>query len=254
MTKGSKVINQALKYLGVSEVWGPNRGPQIDKWEARWNLKGEPWCGMFSDAMYFESEVDDNDLNHPSTAEICRRANQKSAFWNGKGRIPVGSLWVNCGVHVALVTADLGDGTVKTIEGNHNNAVQMGRRRISDGKIVVPPAVDVDDTPSPKYEYWLEDEGAKQSLFKVNGVVGVWATKAARDKRLKEIIKSPNWKKYHPRAIARKDWKGRQRYYILLGPLRYYGPFDSKESRDNARVILEEKLGRKLRPFSRKVK
>lgn len=254
MTKGEKVVNKALEYLGVSEVWGSNRGPQIDKWEARWNLKGEPWCGMFADAMFAEADVDDSDLCHPSTAEMCRRATEQRAFWNGNGKVPAGSLWIKCGIHVAIVMADLGDGTVKTIEGNFGNKVDIGRRRISDGKIIIPPAVAASVEPPVKYEYWLEDTKAKQSLFQVNGNVGVWATKAARDKRLTELAKSPNWKKYHPRAIARKDSKGRQRYYILLGPLTYYGPFATKEMRNDARAILEKKLGRSLRPFSRKVK
>lgn len=254
MTNGERVIAKATSYLGVSEIWGRNRGPDIDRWQARWGMRGEPWCGMFADAMFSEAGVDDAGVCHPSTSEMCSRALYKGLFQDRSKTAPPGSLWINCGIHVAIVVKDLGDGTVKTIEGNYNNAVSYGRRSKWDGKIIVPPAIKADATPPPpKYEYWLEDPNAKQKLFQIKGKVGVWATKAARDKRMEELKKSPTWKKWHPRPMSRKDSKGRVRYYIIMGPLRYYGPFNTKEVRDNAQKLLEKKLGRVLRPFKRKV-
>lgn len=256
MTNGQKVITTGLKYVGVHEVpMGSNSGPYIDGWEARWGLHGQPWCNMYTDAMFSEAKVDDDNVNTPSTEVTWQRAVQKGDVWDGKSLIPEGAMWVVPGTHICFVTADLQDGTVKTLEGNHMNAVLPNRRYVRDGKIIIVPSVKHDTPPpAPKYEYWIEDTEAKQKLFQVNGKVGVWSTKAARDKRLAELKKSKEWAKYHPRAMKRLDSKKRMRYYIIMGPLRYYGPFNTKEMRDSAKLTLEKKLNRKLRSFNRKVK
>ena len=66
MTKGEKVVKKAFEYLGVREApYGSNRGKDIDRWEARWGMQGQPWCGMFTDAMFAEANVDDAKLHEP---------------------------------------------------------------------------------------------------------------------------------------------------------------------------------------------
>lgn len=255
MTNGERVVATASKYIGVYESWGSNQGPYINGWEARWGMKGEPWCGMFADAMFYEADVSDNGLCHPSTGEMCSRAAWQGAFIDNDEVAPPGSLWIKCGIHTAIVVRDNKDGTVTTIGGNETNGVRLGRKSKADGRIIVPPAIKADATPPPpKYEYWFEDENAKQFLFNIKGKVAAWASKAARDKRMAELKQSDKWKKYHPRPIVRKDSKGRTRYYIVLGPYRYYGPYDSKEARDKAKGLVEKRLGRTLRSFRRKVK
>lgn len=253
MTNGDKVINQAVKYVGVKE-WTTNSSPTIDRWEARWGLKGQPWCGMFVDAMFAEAGVSDDGICHPSTTEMCKRAYSQFKVWNRQGKAPKGSLWIKCGIHTCFVIEDLGDGTVRTVEGNHNNSVDYGRRRLSDGIIIIPSAIAEDSIPKYKTEYWIEHRKAKRFLFQINGKVARWATKAARDKNLEDVKNSKRWKKYHPRAISKIGPDGKKRYYILMGPLLYYGPFGTKAKRDAAQKILEARFNTKLRPFSRKVK
>lgn len=251
MTNGDKVIKQAMSYLGVAETPdGSNRSPQIDKWEARWGLRGEPWCGMFADAMYAEAGVDDSGICHPATSVIC--SNGKKYKWDGKSTIPPGSLWVNCGVHVALITKDNQDGTVSTVEGNHSNRVAVGRRAIAGATIIVPPAVAGEVKTPAKKQYWLEDTSAKPYLLNVNGKIARWKSKASRDKVLETLNNNPEYRTLHPRPVSRGEGKNK-RYYVMLGGLKYYGPFDTIAIRDSAKKSLEKRLGHTLRPFRKTV-
>ena len=253
MTNGEKVIQKAMSYLGVKEVPdGSNRSPQIDKWEARWGLQGEPWCGMFADAMFAEAGVDDSGICNPATSTIC--ANGKGHEWDGKSTIPPGSLWVNCGVHVALISHDNKNGTVNTVEGNHSNMVATGIRSVAGATIIIPPAVKQDSPPPPpKYEYWLEDLSAKPQLLTVNGKVARWAKQASRDKVLDTLKSNPKFSSLHPRPVSHGVGKNKW-YYIMIGGLKFYGPFGTTQIRDAAQKSLEKRLGHSLRPFNKQVK
>ena len=250
MTKGDKVVKKAFEYLGVKESpMGSNRGPDIDRWESRWGLKGEPWCGMYSDAMYAEAGVDDSGINHPATSQIC--ANGKKYKWDGTGTIPPGSLWVNCGIHVAIITKHNDDGTVSTIEGNKSNMVATGRRPIAGATIIIPPAIRDEVRPPVVWEYWLEDTNAKPRLLTVNGKVARWKSKAARDKTIEKLKTNPDYARLRPRPVSRGEGKNK-RYFILIGNLKFYGAFDSIEIRNAAQKSLEKRLGHSLRRFRKK--
>lgn len=252
MTNGEKVVKKAFEYLGVKEVPnGSNRGKDIDRWEARWGMRAEPWCGMYADAMFSEAGVDDSGICHPATSQIC--VNGKKYKWNGRETIPPGSLWVNCGIHVAIVTRDNGDGTVSTIEGNKNNSVATGRRSVSGYTIIIPPSVKNDATPPPvKRQYWLEDLKAQQKLLTVNGKIARWKKKEYRDKVLEQIKDSPLYRGTTLAPVSRGTGRNK-RYFIRVGDLRYYGPWDKIEYRNAAQKSLEKRLGRRLRRFSKKV-
>lgn len=251
MTKGEKVVKKAFEYLGVREApYGSNRGKDIDRWEARWGMQGQPWCGMFTDAMFAEANVDDAGINHPATSQIC--VNGKKYKWDGRTTIPAGSLWVNCGVHVALIVKDNGDGTVATIEGNKNNMVATGVRSVAGYTIIVPPSVREGEPDPVKYTYWLEDLDAQQRLLTVNGKVARWKSKASRDKTLEKIKNSPLYKNTTLSPISTGEGKNK-RYFIRVGDLRFYGPWDKIEYRSEAKKSLEKRLGHTLRPFRKKV-
>jgi len=252
MTNGEKVIQKAMSYLGVKEVPdGSNRSPQIDKWEARWGLKAEPWCGMFADAMFSEAGVDDAGICHPATSVIC--SNGKKHMWDGKSTIPAGALWVNCGVHVALITHDNKNGTVNTVEGNHSNQVATGVRSVAGANIIIPPAVKQASPPPPKkYEYWLEDLTAKPQLLTVNGKVARWAKQVSRDKVLETLKSNPKFSPLHPRPVSHGAGKNKW-YYIMVGGLKLYGPFGTIQIRDAAEKSLEKRLGHALRPFNKQI-
>lgn len=227
-----------MSRLGERETGGPNRSPFIDLINARFGLRGTPWCGAFASWAYAEAGVDDSGLCHPSTALMCQRARDAGAVWGGHSPIPPGALWVNCGVHVAIVTRDLLDGTCLTVEGNHNDSVATGRRATADGIIIIPPAVAASLEPESHTEFWLEDTRAQPKLF------GPWNKKVLREHALESI---PRERRKRVRLIRAP----RGGFAWLEGPRRLYGPWAAKDARDEARKRIEARLNRELRPFSR---
>lgn len=238
MTNGEHVIEVASRYLGVRES-APNRGELVDRWAARWNLRGVPWCGIYADAMYAEAGVDDAGLCHPSVAEICRRARAAGAVWDGRSPIPPAALWCACGIHVALINAPLGGGVYSTIEGNHGDAVSAGERHVRDGLIVIPPAIR--EVVVPARTFWLEDTKAQPRLY------GPWREKDWRDRKLDEI---PKARRARARLVNHRD---QRQYAWIEGPRRLYGPWGSQDARDAAREALEHRLGHPMRAFSKEV-
>lgn len=240
MTPGEKVAACALRYVGVTESPpGSNRGPLIDKWEAFWHLRGEAWCAMFADAMYREAGVDDAGLIHPSTAVMRSRAEAAGAIIPSSARAPIGALWLYDPRHVNIVILDRADGTVDCVDGNSMSAVRQTRRRKSDARIVVPPGIAVEPDPPKVTEYLLEDPKAQPKLY------GPWVSKKNRDDALASL---PARK----RATARLVKTPAGKFAFLLGPRRLYGPWPTQQARDDAQRVLEVRLGRKLRPYSRK--
>jgi hypothetical protein len=150
MTQGQKVVETALKYLGVVEKPnGSNRGQLIDQWQRRWGMIAQPWCGMFVDAMFAEAGVNDSNICHPSTAVMASRIRSGNFAWRGIGPVPPGSLWVLDGIHTALVIKDLNNGSLLCVDGNSSNMVRKTIHPRSGFGIVigVPPAVR-DDVPA----------------------------------------------------------------------------------------------------------
>lgn len=242
MTPGEKVVATALRYIGVAESpAGSNRGPLIDKWQARWGLRGVAWCGIFCDAMYAEAGVDDHGLCHPSTAEMRRRAEAAGSILPTAARAPAGSMWLNDPNHVALVIRDNGDGTVTCVDGNSMSQVRQTRRRKADARIVVPIGIALEPDPPKVVEYLLEDPKAAPKLY------GPWASKASRDSALASL---PARKRANARPI--RTTAKPPKYAFLLGPRRLYGPWPTAAARDDAQKVIEARLGRRLRPFSRK--
>lgn len=239
---GQRVIAQATKYLGRHEIpMGSNtdQGGPIDRWERAYGLRGEPWCGMFAAGMYFEAGVDDDSIGHPATQVMYDRAKALGAIVSYP--IP-GSYFVYPGIHTGIVVRDLGGGVVETIEGNHGDRVATARRAYGPGTglyFLAPRAIRDGAKPTPPArDYFLEDVGATPILR------GPWRSKQARDKNLASL---PAARRAHARPIR----TARGKYAFLEGARRLYGPWGSKSQRDDARKILEARLGRTLRPMSR---
>lgn len=259
MTRGQKVVDTALRYLGVRET-SSNAGPYIDQWQRRWGMgRGtrigpQPWCGMFLNAMFAEAGVSDDNISHPSTAEICRRGEAKGARWNGTSPIPPGAIWVNCGIHAALVRRQINSSYVETIDGNSSDMVRLNTRPVRGNniRIYIPSEVrrsaPPPPPPAPKYEYFLVDKRGKRHLFAVNGKVARWKKQAAVLKRVNQLRKNPEYRELLPRPHKSGGW-----FYIILGPLASYGPFKKIDSLKNARKILEKRLGYRLQVMKRKV-
>jgi hypothetical protein len=232
MTAAERVIAAAARHVGVTESPpGSNRGPWIDRWQRRWGLLGQPWCGMFVSAVYAEAGVDDDDLAHPSTAEICRRARAQGAI---TGPMP-GAMVVWCGRHVEILVSEVRPGVWRTIGGNTGNQVAWRVRDISDALIVSPVAISSNQVER-RRRFWLEDPGARPKVY------GPWRLKAWREAAIRSLPRAQQ-------ARVRRVRIGRG-YGFVLGPRRRYGPWSTREARDASRAILERRLGRRLRPYS----
>jgi len=235
MTEGEKVARQAQKYVGVREVpMGSNRGPQVEKWQKPWGMgAGWPWCAAFADAMYKEAGVSDDGIGHPSTAVMYQRAKAQNAIVK---RPYPGAYILWPGVHVGIIVRDLGGGVCLTVEGNAGDGVMHKRRAYGSAVIVAPKAVRDYRQAAPARRYYLEDRGAKPRF------VGPWRRKAARERALRNA-----------KGFVRRVKVG-NKFAAYVGPRRVYGPWSTKAARDKARVILQRRIGRTLRPYSRPVK
>jgi len=241
MTAGERVARAAERYVGVREnPLGSNRGnPYPDRWQSPWGLGyGWPWCGAFAAAMYTTAEVDDQQIAHPSTAEIYSRAKRLGAIYPKP--IP-GAMILWPGKHVGIVVRDLGGGVCLTVEGNTSDSVAYRRRAYGPGSgvfFVAPREVRVGYVPtSPRRDYYLEDVGAKPVLR------GPWKIRSWRERIISRLPADRRSR------VRRVRWKGGFAFYD--GPTRVYGPWSSKASRDRAQKILEDRIGRRLRPYSR---
>jgi hypothetical protein len=186
---------------------------------------------MFVSAVYAEAGVDDDDLAHPSTAEICHRARAKGAV---TGPMP-GGMVVWCGQHVEILVSEVRPGVWRTIGGNVDNRVAWRVRDISGAICVTPIAIRRPAAASQHY-WWIEDPGAKPRRY------GPWRVRAWRERAISKL----------PPAMQRRVRRIRVagKYAYEIGPRRKYGPWTDKASRDAALKILEARLGRRLRPYS----
>ena len=238
MTPGEKVAAQAERYVGVREnPMGSNRGkPYPEKWQAPWGMgTGWPWCAAFADAMYKEVGVSDDGIGHPSTAVMYQRAKARGAIVKNP---MVGAYILWPGVHVGIVVRVYGNGVVLTVEGNAGDGVRYKRRSTSGCVFVAPKAVRVGNNPAAAVRnYYLEDLRVKSPRF-----VGPWRTKAQRERALKNV-------KTHVRRVR----VGRK-YAAYIGPPKIYGPWATLSQRNAAKRVLEDRLGRRLRPYSRPAK
>jgi hypothetical protein len=231
VTANQRVVATAARYVGVREnPMGSNRGPLIDKWERYWSMIGQPWCGMFASAVLREAGV--TDVSHPATAIICSKGREKG--WVTNRPVP-GALIVWCGTHVGILVSEVSPGVWNTIEGNSSDSVARRVRSLAGATLVVSPELR-HAQPSIERSYYLEDPTVTPKLY------GPWRTKAGREKAISSL--SPA----NQRLARRVRVNGK--YGFTIGR-RVYGPWLDKDGRDKAALVLERRLGRQLRPFSR---
>lgn len=241
MTPGEKVAAQAEKYIGVVESpKGSNQGrPYPEKWQSPWGMGyGWPWCAAFADAMYKETGVSDDGIGHPSTAVMYQRAKDKPGSIVPRPMPGCYILWP--GKHVGIVVRDLGGGVALTVEGNSDDSVAYRRRSYGPGSgavLVAPTEVRKGHVPlRARREYLLQDVTHKPRF------VGPWRTKAQRERALRRV-------KQHVRRVRVGN-----KYGAYIGTPEFYGPWAEASQRDAAQKVLEDRLGRRLRRFSRPVK
>jgi hypothetical protein len=243
MTNGQKVVQTALGELGITESpWGSNTGPEVDVFTGHYGMHAVPWCGCFAGWCFFKANVDDDGLCSPSTAVTCQRADADGGLRPAPGKpIPPGSLWINCGVHVELVRQDNGDGTVSNIGGNVNQQVALTRRFISDGRIIVPPAV-LAGQPEPVTVYGFDDTALRPRRY------GGWATREAREAVIANLAAD---KRAHVRRLRLPNTPSPFAFEIATSTRWRFGPWSDVAAREKAETdYLAGHPGARLRDWS----
>ena len=235
MTPNQRVVATAARYIGVREKppgSNDDGGGFITKSERYWSMRYEPWCGMACSAWLREAGV--TDVSHPATSVICSKGREKG--WTTTTPVP-GALIVWCGTHVEMLVSPANDsGTVwNTIGGNVSDSCQRKVRSLAGATIVVSPELR-HGRPAQERVYFLEDPKATPRLY------GPWRTRQAREKAISRM-------KPEQRAQARRV-RVKGKYAFELGR-KVYGPWLDEQGRDEAKGVLERRLGRQLRPFSR---
>lgn len=237
MSLNEQVVSRALRDVGrvIERPLGSNDdgGGPITDMEAHWGMRYEPWCGMAC-SRWLRAVPGVTDVSHPSTWTIVQQAKKRG--WVTNRPVP-GALIVwppEGGTHVEMIVEVLDANTVATVGGNVSDRVQRKVRSLSGATLVVSP--ELRNGSASARAYYLEDVAVKPKLY------GPWRTKAMRERVIASLTPAK-------RAAARRV-RIRGRYGFTLGR-RVYGPWLDKAARDNAQRILERRLGRRLRPFSR---
>lgn len=234
MTPNERVVATAARYIGVREnPMGSNRGPIIDRWSRYWNMLGVPWCGIACSAWLREAGV--TDVSHPSTWIIVKQAREKG--WTTNRPVP-GALVVwpeSGGRHVEMLVEEVSPGVWHCIGGNVSHQVKRTVRALTDCTLVVSPELR-HAKPRARRAFYLEDVAVRPAYY------GPWRTKAMRDRAIARLTPAN-------RRLARRvrDGKG---YGFTIGR-RVYGPWLDEDGRNAAQRVLEQRLGRTLRRFSR---
>lgn len=238
MLFGEKVAKAALGEVGTSEhPPGSNSGTKIRAYQMSTDLGGTgwPWCGAFVSWCYKMAHCSDDGLTSASTAVTYERAQAKSAIIKTPR---VGAMICWPGTHIGIIVENLGNGLVRTVEGNSADAVSVRTRNIHDGScvLIAPSAIRSEENiPAPK-AYYIERLDASPRLL------GPWQTLASRERAYKRL--SPALKK-----TARKVRTKKGKYAMLVGTRRILGPWSDPKARDNALKVLTSR-GERVRPYS----
>lgn len=117
------IIHAACNHLGVKEVDGANRGPEIDEWNRRCGVPlGSPWCASF--ASWCISTAGEPEVKIASALALGARLRNPTFITPGDVMyFQTGPETGHCGIVVAV-----GPGEVACIEGNHGDQVALVRR------------------------------------------------------------------------------------------------------------------------------
>lgn len=244
MTVSSRtLIALAEKDVGQRETTGPNRSPWLDpiqRFVAKlfgWStdfLIGQPWCGTWGTKKGNEAGFTSADNPwHPSCESMWVKATANGTLTSHP---QPGCAIVWRGIHTGMVVA-IGSSVVHTIEGNSGDAVSRRVRPLTGTHRYVVPKTLTQGAPT-QTVYYLEDLKAQYT------VLGPWRTKVMRDRAYKRL-------KPARKRVATCLTTGDGRYVIRVGQARHYGPWTVKASRDNAQAVLEKRLARRLRRYSK---
>lgn len=119
------VIRAGMRYVGIKETGGANRGPLIDRWNRECHVpEGSFWCMSAVQGVFAEGAADINipDQLKPDSAGCFDLMNRVPKEWlidhkdGQRGDIAIFTF-----SHCGIVLANNGNGTYDMWEGNTNN-------------------------------------------------------------------------------------------------------------------------------------
>jgi hypothetical protein len=237
------MLHVAEGEIGVVEVpIGSNRGPRVEEYQASDYIPGGgyAWCGTFYGWVLQRSGMDVREAQRyasPSTSLMCAIARGENLLCSPRP----GAALVWCGTHVEMLHSPMGGPVWRTIGGNTGDGVRWRTRSVAGGLVYAPPGLeDITAEVVAQPLYWLEDTRARAEA------VGQWARRAWAEKALTKLDPER-------RAMASVVARGNGGFSLRIGEPRHYGPWvgaAGKAGRDErARPALEERLGRRLRPY-----
>lgn len=129
----SAAVRAARKRLGIREVGTSNQSPRLNRWEQRFGMVGQPWCGIFAGVVLQRAGVRGVDSSIASVAAIEANARAGRGPFRGFANARharAGDLLITIkGQHVAFVEGVDRDGTIHVIGGNQSGAVTRATHR-----------------------------------------------------------------------------------------------------------------------------
>ena len=244
-TLNDVVVATASADAGMVEVpKGANRGKKIDRWARHWKMLAQPWCGLAISGWYREASRTSGqkitDVGHPSTWYMVQNAKKNGWVIPHSKAVPGAAIvWPEQGGrHTELLVDEVSPGVWKCIGGNVDDGCRWTVRSLAGATLVCPPELR-DYKPVERKQFWLEDTAASEK------VLGPWRSIKSRDKVYDAM----------PAARQRKARKVRvgKKYAIVEGGRRFYGPYVDEDSRSKSAKEIENRIGRPLRFFSKKV-
>lgn len=137
---GAAAVAWAKSRLGTSETTGPNRGPRVDQWEARFGLSGQPWCAIFTSLAVTKGGAPAS-ARTPSVAVVRQQAQTgrggyQHGFVNPR-QARKGDLILFGNEHIGMVES-VGRNGITMIAGNDANRVEQRTVPLGSGDIVRP--------------------------------------------------------------------------------------------------------------------
>lgn len=127
MKLGDKLVELAIKEIGVEEIDGTNCGPRVNQYkDATWleGNAGFPWCAAFICWLFQESMKGDKyTFKRPETAaafgfETWCLKQDRSVLLKKEGKISKGDIVIFNFSHIGIAIEDEANGVVTTVEGN----------------------------------------------------------------------------------------------------------------------------------------
>lgn len=129
---------------------GSNRGPRVDLYVPRWALrasgrKGPSWCAFFVGRVSSWALGRFLPGGHLGSCDRLMKAAKKAGRWRPKGAVPrPGDAFImdtdgargNHGHTGFVLRVGAFDQKINTVEGNSGNRVRLGRRSLSDERIL----------------------------------------------------------------------------------------------------------------------